>query len=170
MEYLVVYTSKTGNTEKVAAEIFGALPGKSKDIQRVEEVRGEADTYFVGFWNERGTCSGSIMDFLSTLHDKKVALFGTSGFGGCKEYLKDVSRRVEALIPDDTQFLGSFMCGGKMPSQVLERYKCMQEMQDSPQIRRMIEEYMKGMLHPDEMDLKGARKFVAEILREREEI
>ena len=51
MKYLVIYSSRTGNTEKIAMEIFEALPGNSKDIQRVEEQSGEADTYFVGFWN-----------------------------------------------------------------------------------------------------------------------
>ena len=57
MDYLVVYTSNTGNTEKVAMKIFDSIPGRSKDIQRLEELRdGEADTYFVGFWNDRGTC------------------------------------------------------------------------------------------------------------------
>lgn len=51
MDYLVVYTSNTGNTEKVAMKIFDSIPGRSKDIQRLEELRdGEADTYFVGFW------------------------------------------------------------------------------------------------------------------------
>ena len=168
MRYMVVYTSKTGNTERVAAEIFGALPGKSKDIQRVEEVRGEADTYFVGFWNDKGTCSENIMNFLATLHGKKVALFGTSGFATNEGYLKEVSRRVEALLPDDAKFLGSFLCGGKMPPHVLERFRCMQEKADTPQIREMIEAYTRGMLHPDETDLSNARKFVARILRERE--
>lgn len=170
MKYMVVYTSKTGNTEKVAAEIFGALPGGSKDIQRVEEVRGDADTYFVGFWNQRGTCNESIMNFLETLRGKKVALFGTSGFGTNEGYLKEVARRVEALLPEDAKCLGSFLCGGKMPPHVLERFRCMQEKEDSPQIRGMIEAYMKGMLHPDETDLKNARKFVARILSEREDM
>lgn len=164
MKYLVVYTSKTGNTEKIAAEIFEALPGMSKDIQRVEEVRGNADLYFVGFWNDKGTCSGSIMDFLSSIHGKKVALFGTCGMGGSKEYFKQVSKRVEALIPDDDEFLGSFICTGRMPPQVLERYKMMQERQDSPQLRRMIKAYEEGMLHPDEKDLEQAREFVETIL------
>lgn len=164
MKYLVVYTSKTGNTEKIAAEIFEALPGMSKDIQRVEEVRGNADLYFVGFWNDKGTCSGSIMDFLSSIHGKKVALFGTCGMGGSKEYFKQVSKRVEALIPDDDEFLGSFICTGRMPPQVLERYKMMQERQDSPQLRRMIKAYEEGMLHPDEKDLELAREFVETIL------
>lgn len=164
MKYLVVYTSKTGNTEKIAAEIFEALPGMSKDIQRVEEVRGNADLYFVGFWNDKGTCSGSIMDFLSSIHGKKVALFGTCSMGGSKEYFKQVSKRVEALIPDDDEFLGSFICTGRMPPQVLERYKMMQERQDSPQLRRMIKAYEEGMLHPDEKDLEQAREFVETIL------
>lgn len=164
MKYLVVYTSKTGNTEKIAAEIFEALPGMSKDIQRVEEVRGNADLYFVGFWNDKGTCSGSIMDFLSSIHGKKVALFGTCGMGGSKEYFKQVSKRVEALIPDDDEFLGSFICTGRMPPQVLERYKMMQERQDCPQLRRMIKAYEEGMLHPDEKDLEQAREFVETIL------
>lgn len=35
MKYLVIYSSRTGNTEKIAMEIFEALPGKSKDIQRM---------------------------------------------------------------------------------------------------------------------------------------
>lgn len=168
MKYLVVYTSKTGNTEKVAAEIFEALPGMSKDIQRVEEARGTADLYFVGFWNDKGTCSGSIMDFLSSIHGKKVALFGTCGMGGSEEYFKSVLKRVEALIPDDDEFLGSFMCTGKMPPQVLERFKMMQEQQDSPQLRRMIKAYEEGMLHPDEKDLEQARRFAEEILKKTE--
>ena len=81
MEYLVVYSSRTGNTEKLAMEIFGALPGKSKDVQKVEEYRGEADTYFVGFWNHKGICSEDILNFLEGLHGKRVALFGTCGMG-----------------------------------------------------------------------------------------
>ena len=89
MDYLVVYSSKTGNTEKVAMAIFNALPGKSKDVQRVEELKGEADTYFVGFWNNRGTCSGEIVELLSGLSGKKVALFGTCGMGGSQEYFEE---------------------------------------------------------------------------------
>ena len=61
MKYLVVYSSRTGNTERIAREIFQALPGTSKDLQKIEEQRGEAETYFVGFWNDKGICSSDIM-------------------------------------------------------------------------------------------------------------
>jgi len=164
MEYLVVYSSRTGNTEKVAMEIFEALPGKSKDIQRVEELNGEADTYFVGFWNDKGICSGEIMGFLEGLHGKQVAIFGTCGMGGDPGYCRQVSKRVEALIPEDNQYLGAFLCSGRMVPQVLERYRMMQKQQDTLRIRKMIQSYEEAMLHPDENDLANARIFAKEIV------
>lgn len=165
MEYLVVYASETGNTEKIAMAIFNALPGKSKDVQRVGEVNGEADTYFVGFWNNRGTCSGEIVEFLSGLSGKRVALFGTCGMGGSHEYFERVANQVEAFIPDDCEYLGAFLCAGKMPPQILEKYKQMQRVNDTPQIRMMIQAYEEGMLHPDGEDFKHAREFAAEMIK-----
>ena len=149
-------------------EIFEALPGKPKDIQRVEEQKGEADTYFVGFWNDKGICGGEIMEFLEGLHGKQVALFGTCGMGEDPEYCRQVSKRVEALIPEDNRYLGSFLCSGRMVPQVLERYRIMQMRQDSPQIRQMIQSYEEAMLHPDEKDLENARTFAQRIVQEKE--
>ena len=51
-----------------------------------------------------------------------------------------------------------------MPGQVLERYKMMQEVEDSPRIRKMIQIYEEGMLHPDEADLDRAARFTREVL------
>lgn len=165
MDYEVVFTSQTGNTEKVAMKIFEALPGKSKDIQRIEEVKEiESDLYFVGFWNYKGTCSSDIMDFLTELHGKKVALFGTCGLGGSQSYYDRVANQVAAFIAEDNEYMGSFLCAGKMPSQVLEKYKRMQQKQDSPEIRAIISSYEEAMLHPNEEDLRAARQFAEKIL------
>ena len=168
MKYLVIYSSRTGNTEKIAMEIFEALPGKSKDIQRVEEQNGEADTYFVGFWNDKGICGGEIMEFLEKLHGKQVAIFGTCGMGEDPEYCRQVSKRVEAFIPEDNRYLGSFLCSGRMAPQVLERYRIMQKQQDTPRVRQMIRSCQEAMLHPDENDLDNARTFAREIADEKE--
>lgn len=165
MDYLVVYTSNTGNTQKVAMEIFDAIPGRSKDIVKLEEMREErADTYFVGFWNDRGTCGSQVMDFLSALSGKRVALFGTSGMSDNKEYFKEVENRVSVFLGDDNEYLGCFLCGGRMMPQILEKYKQMQAVNNSPQIRAMISAYEKGMLHPDECDFRNARTFVERVL------
>lgn len=166
MEYLVVYTSKTGNTQKVAMRIFKSLPGKSKDIVSLEELgEQEADTYFVGFWNNRGTCRTEVLDFLSDLHGKRVALFGTCGISGNKEYYKQVEKQVAVFLPEDNEYLGCFLCGGKMAPQILDKYRQIQMVQDTPQIRVMISAYEDAMLHPNEEDFKDAEEFVKSVLK-----
>lgn len=90
LDYLVVYESETGNTKKIATEIFASLPGMSKDLINLHERTDfpEAKIYFVGFCVHRGTCSLEIGNFLSGLSYKSVALFGTCGAGNSLEYYK----------------------------------------------------------------------------------
>lgn len=165
MDYLVVYTSRTGNTQKVAMKIFEVLPGKSKDIVSLDELHGEeAEVYFVGFWNHRGTCKKEVMDFLSGLHGKRVALFGTCGLIGNRDYFKQVENQVSVFLPDDNEYLGCFLCGGKIGPKVLENYRRMQEIHDTPQIRALIAAYEDAMLHPNEEDLRHASEFVQSVL------
>lgn len=72
MDYMVVYSSITGNTKKIATEIFSALPGMSKDMQSMAEYRGkDAEIFFIGFWVDRGTCDISVINMLSELQGKK---------------------------------------------------------------------------------------------------
>ena len=95
MDYMVLYSSKTGNTKKVATEIFSALPGMSKDMQSIDEYRGkEADTFFIGFWVNRGTCDISVIDAMSELHGRKIALFGTCGMSSDAQYYRDIEKIV----------------------------------------------------------------------------
>ena len=82
MEVMVIYSSHTGNTKKIASSIFAAIPGDSKDMQSIDEYSGkDAETYFVGFWTDKGTCDMRVVDLLSELEGKNVALFGTCGMG-----------------------------------------------------------------------------------------
>ena len=102
----------------------------------------------VGFWMTEAPGGHRVMEFLSGLHGKKVALFGTCGMGGSSEYFKQVENRVSVFVPEDNDYLGCFLCGGKMMPQVLDRYKQMQAINDSPQIRTTIAAYEEGMLLP----------------------
>ena len=50
-DYIVLYASQTGNTKKLATEIFSMLPGRDKDLKPIEEFSAdqETETYFIGF-------------------------------------------------------------------------------------------------------------------------
>ena len=110
LDYLVVYDSETGNTKKIATEIFASLPGMSKDLINLHERTDfpEAKIYFVGFCVHRGTCRLEIGNFLSGLSGKSVALFGTCGAGNSPEYYKEIASSVRIWLEDDNHYLGSF--------------------------------------------------------------
>lgn len=167
MDYMVVYSSKTGNTKKIATEIFSALPGMSKDMQHIEEYKGkDADMFFVGFWVDRGTCDMSVIEMLSRLHGKKVALFGTCGLGHDAEYYKMIEQKVEVWVPDDCEYLGAFLCQGKMPMRLRENYEIpMEDPRQEAWRRQMLRNFDEGLFHPNEEDVRKAREFVKRLMR-----
>lgn len=167
MKYLVVYTSKTGNTQKLAMEMFAAIPDTSKDFYDISELPQdkEADVYFIGFWIDRGTCSMEILDFISELHGKKVALFGTCGMGSHPDYYHTIEEKIKVFLPEDNQYLGSFLCQGKMPIQVRQKYEAMQQKSDNPNIEKLLRNFDEALIHPNQADFEQAKKFVHTALK-----
>lgn len=168
MQAMVVYSSKTGNTQKIATAIFAAIPGESKDMQRVEEYRGkDADTFFVGFWTDQGNCDTKIANLLAGLHGKRVAVFGTCGGARDDAYYDRIIREVKSWIPADNVYLGDFLCQGKMPMQVRRRYEAMAAAgAPNPHIQAMIRNFDEALLHPDKKDEQDAAEFARKMMRE----
>jgi len=169
--YKIVFTSKTGNTEKIAKAIYEILPDRSKDIERLTEdtKTNDADMYLIGFWVDRGSCSIDIMDFLDELDGKKVFLFGTCGMKPDREYYKRIENNVKAFIPDGNDYLGLYLCQGKMPMSIRSRYEDMKEKPEyQDEAERMLRNFDDGLLHPDAKDLEEAKRSV-KIIIEKEE-
>lgn len=165
MKTQVLYKSRTGNTEKIAKAIFEAIPGKYKDIAQMDGQTDYemGDVYFVGFWTDRGTASVDILDYLGSLQGKKIALFGTCGMGEDPEYFKKIEESIRVFIEDDNEYLGAFICQGKMPISVREKYVKMKNSSNEKQVNAMIQNFDKAMLHPDGNDLRNAKAFVKKI-------
>ena len=56
-------------------------------------------------------------------------MFGTAGFGGDTEYFDKILKKVEKNLDRSNILRGSYMCQGKMPNSVRERYM---KMKNSP--------------------------------------
>ena len=149
MKASVVYVSNTGNTESLAMAIREELQNCLHCGAPSNEALA-ADLVFAGFWTDRGTCPEELRDFLGKLHGKTVALFGTAGFGGSKEYFERLLATVEALVPADNTLADGFMCQGKMPMTVRERYVKMGNTQG-------VENFDRALAHPDHADLTAVR-------------
>jgi len=71
MESLVVYSSQTGNTRKLAEAVYEALPGK-KELYPVDEAPDPSDYDFiaVGFWFMQGKPDPKSTEFLGRIGKK----------------------------------------------------------------------------------------------------
>lgn len=161
LKYLVVYASETGNTKKIADEIFYALPSDSKEELSIRSWNGrhDAETYFIGYWVNRGTCSLEIIDLITSLHGKNIGFFGTCGMGNDSAYYSSMENIGKVWLPSDNVFLGSFFCQGAMPVAIRERYESMRAKYGDEKIDRMIAIFDEGQKHPDKQDLLKAHVY-----------
>ena len=165
MRTQVLYKSRTGNTEKLAKAVFEAIPGTDKDIAPFhgQTDYNMGDLYFIGFWTDRGSASVEVLDYLGSLQGKRIALFGTCGMGQSPEYYKKIEENIRVFIENDNEYMGAYICQGKMPMAVREKYEHMKNPQNEKQMEAMIRNFDMAMLHPDEADLRGVRSFVKDI-------
>lgn len=146
----------SGNTKLLADAIHEAL---KEDVIYIGEPKEgiEADFYLVGSWTDKGMCCTEIADAIKTLEHKKIAYFGTAGFGGSEEYYHSLFERVKKICPDSSELTEYFFCQGKMPMNVRDRYVSMlQEHPEDKKLEVSIQNFDEALQHPNETDLKNA--------------
>ena len=159
MSYSIVYSSRTGNTALLAQAIREALPAGDCLYFGAPDSRAlEADTIYVGFWTDKGTCDEAVARFLQSITGQKVFLFGTAGFGGAPAYFDQILGRVKENLKG-ADIVGSYMCQGKMPEAVRSRYLAMEE---SPRRTAMLENFEQALSHPDARDLDRLKAAVTQ--------
>ena len=81
--YSIIYSSKTGNTKKLAETIYNTLPKNECDYYgEINKINEElSDVIYIGFWTEKGNADSLTLEFLKNLKNKKIFLFGTAGYG-----------------------------------------------------------------------------------------
>lgn len=164
VKYAIVFSSLTGNTKKLADTIRAVLPKEDCEYfgaPKAEELHSEM--LYIGFWTDKGNADNATLELLSKLRNKKIFLFGTAGFGGSAAYFQKILNRTACSIDASNSVVGNYMCQGKMPSSVRERYMKMKDQPEHPtNIDALIENFDRALSHPDEMDLERLRKAVLE--------
>lgn len=162
MSYVIVYSSKGGNTKLVAHALADALREAGAEVACCADASAvdsdalaAADAVLAGFWTDKGDCAPQMAAVLEGLAGKRVFLFGTAGFGGSPEYFERIADRVRGHLPADAEYLGFAMCQGKMGPGVRARYEAMlAENPDDARAQAMIENFDAAVSHPDDADLE----------------
>ena len=153
--YAIVIESRTGNTALLGQRLQDVLPKENcLYVGKPSEEALAAPVLFVGFWTDKGQADAVTLEFLRKLHGKTVYLFGTAGFGISEKYFQSIIGRTQAALAEDNMLAASFMCQGKMPLAVRERYeKNLLEQPLNDKLREMIANFDQALSHPDAQDL-----------------
>ena len=162
MSYAIVFSSKTGNTKLLADTLHACLPQENCCYFGTPDPAAmEADDLYVGFWTDKGNADESTLDFLKQLHGKNIFLFGTAGFGGSEEYFNKILKKVERSLDRSNTVFGRYMCQGKMPLSVRQRYEGMKKQPiHLPNLDALIENFDNALSHPDAEDLERLKQAV----------
>ncbi len=159
MKSMVVYSSKTGNTKKVAEAILTVLP-EPKEIYPVEKAppADEFDFIVLGFWVDKGTADKKSSDYFGGVKGKKIGLFCTLGAYPDSDHAKESMDKAKTLISNN-DLLGTFICQGKVDP-VLVKWMA-DHMKDDPNHSMTPEREARlaeAEKHPDEQDLINAKE------------
>lgn len=169
MKYSIVFSSRTGNTAELAEQVKEVLPQEDcMYFGAPDGINVDTSLLFVGFWTDKGTCDADAADFLKSLTQKQVFLFGTAGFGGKNEYFDRILASVRGHLDESNEVVGSFMCQGKMPAAVRQRYEKMQISGDEDtKINEMLENFDRAAEHPNQDDFEQLKIAINEAIKKR---
>lgn len=165
MKVLVTYSSKTGNTKKLAEGIFEGLVNVEKEILPMAEVNdlSSYDTILAGYWVDKGGANKEAAEFLTTIEGKKVGVFATLAFWPDSEHGYQSILAGEALVKEKNHVIGKYICQGKIDDKMVEMFENLPEGNPHKTTPEKRKRYEISANHPSAADIAVA----AEMFRER---
>lgn len=120
MKTLVVYSSKGGNTRKLAETAFARLTG-DKEIKTVHEAPDPSgyDAVLVGFWFQGDQPDAASQEYLQKCtRAAKLFIFATHGAADDSDQTRMGMNKARQLAAG-ADIVGTFSCQGEVPDQVM---------------------------------------------------
>ena len=164
MKILITYSSKTGNTEKIAQAIHKGIP--TANLLPISEIVNlDYDLIFVGGWIDRATFDQTALTLAKQIFDKNVAYFFTLGAYPRSEHAKDCVNNIETLLKNNNNnILGGYFCQGAIDPKLISWLSTLpSDHKMSPNEERK-KRWEDAKSHPDQLDLDKATEFSLDII------
>lgn len=160
MTTLVAYSSRTGNTRKLAAAIAQAIPGRV-EIHPVEQApRPERyDLLVLGVWAEYGQPDTQSQRYMQPLNNRRVAVFATMGGDPHSSHGEQFKAAILHSLEGNCVEL-VHLCQGRIDPRELERvlFTSPQWRDDRPVTLEQWTRIAEARNHPNEDDLAEAQE------------
>ncbi|MDR1933922.1 MAG: flavodoxin family protein [Spirochaetales bacterium] len=157
MKALVVYSSRTGNTEKIARAIHAAMPrGTGLAGPRDAPDPEGFDFIALGFWVDKGNADAQSLEYIKKIREKKVGLFMTLGARPDSEHAKKCMNSVKALLEPRNTVIREFVCQGKIDPALTKMFESFPADHPHAMTDERRARHEEAAKHPDENDLARA--------------
>lgn len=118
---LIVYSSRSGNTKKLAEAVNGLLEGEKTfcSITDAPEPDGY-DMVALGFWLMAGKPDPASAEYLTKIRGSKLFLFSTHGAAAGSEHALKAMEIAKSMVPS-ARIVGTFECQGEVNPKFLEK-------------------------------------------------
>lgn len=154
MKSIIIYSSRTGNTKKLAHAIYDSIEGQREifPITDVPELEKKYDLIAVGFSIMAGRIEPRAKKFLSKFNNKSpLFLFFTHGSLRESQLVADVKKQALDLV-EKAQINGVFTCQGEVKQEVINKLK------KGSKPLPWIVEAPKAKGHPDTNDIEELKE------------
>lgn len=156
MKSLIVYSSQSGNTKKLADVVYENAAG-DKEIFPVSDAPDPDDYDFiaVGFWLQAGKPDPKTLEYLPKIGDgKKLFLFATHGAASDSDHAQH-ALNVAKELTSAAALVGTFSCQGEVNPKVLEKVK------SKPQPPVWLTDAPEATGHPDDQDVENLKRVLS---------
>ncbi len=155
MKNLIVYSSKTGNTKKLAEALYDYIPGPKEIAPVTEAPEPEGYTFIgVGFRLENGEPDKAAQEYLKKIIDDcQVFLFLTHACKRGSEMVKNAFK-IARELPKNARIVGDFDCLGEVPEDILE------ELRKKDPVPEWVSEADAAKGHPNEEDIREMKQLI----------
>lgn len=163
-KYAIIYSSKTGNTKKIAeamasvkVDAFDVIDAATKpDLSNYELIA-------FGYGVDKGAPYASCQELMGTIEKKAVILFQTLGAEGMGDHAFSCIANGGACLGKGNHVIGAFSCQGAIDPKLIER---MRQMPAGPHAATPENEarWAAAASHPDSDDLARAKEFMEKTL------
>lgn len=166
MSSLVVFSTSTGNTRKIADAIFSALKDKDKKITDVNEINtiniNEFERIIIGGWIDKGEIDEKAKEFLTKLKNKKLGLFVTMGGNPETDRAKNCFQEIKKSLEKNGNIVEkTFVCQGAIDSNLINKFREMTKQVTAGPFAATPERearWAEAAKHPDEKDIENAKR------------
>ncbi|MBN1969095.1 MAG: flavodoxin [Candidatus Delongbacteria bacterium] len=164
MKIALIYSSLTGNTEKIAKAILSVLPANTDCIKLCGIKKPDLKNYdllILGTWIDKGTADPFILELAKDIKDKKIVFFFTLGAYPDSKHADDCTMNLTELFTKNGNLvLGNYHCQGAVDPKLIEKFKRLPADHPHALTDERLKRYEEAAKHPDEKDMNKAKQFI----------